>query len=188
MGVYYMAKKNANSSSKNDILRTTKRITKKAVKTTADKVSQDTKRAADSAKEITKEAAKNIKNVTTNVVKSTRNNAQEAVKSAKKVTSDAVKSTKNAAIETAKSTRNTAVDTIKKVICKDDSKAYKRKMFIQYLGKEFSEDYIYEKFQDEWSKNHNGQDIKSLNVYVKPEENTAYCVVNETETVPVTLR
>lgn len=80
----------------------------------------------------------------------------------------------------------TAKKATKKAV-KNADKEYKRKIFVQYLGKEISEDYIYEKFKSEWTKNHSMEVVKSLNVYVKPEDNTAYCVVNEDETLPVFL-
>lgn len=50
--------------------------------------------------------------------------------------------------------------------------------YIQYKGREVSKGTILEKVYEEWVKIHKISELKTLDVYLKVEENTAYCLVN----------
>ena len=51
--------------------------------------------------------------------------------------------------------------------------------YVQYHGKEISKKTILEKIYEEWVKSHKISELKTLSVYIKVEEDTAYCLVNE---------
>ncbi|MGN0299655.1 MAG: DUF6465 family protein [Lachnospiraceae bacterium] len=54
---------------------------------------------------------------------------------------------------------------------------------IQYLGSEISEKEIIAKVKELWLNDGNKiKDIKTLTLYIKPEEMTVYYVINETIT------
>lgn len=50
--------------------------------------------------------------------------------------------------------------------------------YVQYEGKEICNKTILEKVHEEWVKGHKISEIKSLDVYLKVEDNIAYCLVN----------
>ena len=56
----------------------------------------------------------------------------------------------------------------------------KANVFVQFAGKSFSQDELVKIAQDVWQYDMNmkADDFKSVEIYVKPEENTAYFVVN----------
>jgi len=56
----------------------------------------------------------------------------------------------------------------------------KTNVFVQFAGKSFSQDELVKIAQDVWQYDMNmkAEDFKSVEIYVKPEENTAYFVVN----------
>ena len=56
----------------------------------------------------------------------------------------------------------------------------KSNVFVQFAGKSFSQDELVKIAQDVWQYDMNmkAEDFKSVEIYVKPEENTAYFVVN----------
>lgn len=122
-----------------------------------------------------KEAAKSVAE---KVIKSTEETAEAAIK----VASDAVKKenmekTINAVKDTAKHVKSKATkaaSSAKKTISKKVDVAF----YVQYEGKEVSKHTILEKIHDEWVKSHKLSELKTLDVYFKVEDNTAYCLVN----------
>ncbi len=61
-------------------------------------------------------------------------------------------------------------------------------VYIQFAGKEILEKDIVEQAKQAWVEmGHRASSIKSLDVYVKPEENMAYYVVNGKETGNIEL-
>lgn len=65
----------------------------------------------------------------------------------------------------------------------------KTEMFLQFAGKEFSEKDILQKVKDIWTKDLKNKvgDMKDVKIYLKPEENAAYYVVNGNTTGKVDL-
>ncbi len=59
--------------------------------------------------------------------------------------------------------------------------AVKAEIHVQFSGKSLSEADLVKMAQDVWQYDMNmkAEDFKSVEIYVKPEENTAYFVVNE---------
>ena len=59
----------------------------------------------------------------------------------------------------------------------------KSNVFIDYLGQQVEEKELIKKAKALWvSKGNKVKDLTELNVYVKPEENVAYCVFNNNDT------
>lgn len=64
----------------------------------------------------------------------------------------------------------------------------KQECFIEFQGLQISYDDIIKKVKEQWvSVGHKVKEIKSLKVYFKVEDKTAYCVVNETEKIDIVL-
>lgn len=59
----------------------------------------------------------------------------------------------------------------------------KKKLHIEYYGKQVSEQEIADKLFEHLKENNFNGIIKSLKIYFKVEENTAYCVVNDDEPI-----
>ena len=67
-------------------------------------------------------------------------------------------------------------------------KALKVNAIVEHYGKQISEQDIIENVKRAWTNSGKAEkDIKSMELYIKPEENAVYYVVNETETGAVAL-
>ena len=93
-----------------------------------------------------------------------------------------------AAIATAKDTTK-AIETRAGVLKADEKKEAKTSFYLQYMGKEISTEEITKKVHEVWTKEYGKsvEEIKTLNVYLKPEEAAAYYVINEETTGKVTI-
>ena len=59
----------------------------------------------------------------------------------------------------------------------------KSTFYVEYYGKQIDQDTLIKEAKSILKKkNKKASDLKSLNLYVKPEENTAYYVFNDDET------
>ncbi|MBW9156552.1 DUF6465 family protein [Clostridium tagluense] len=124
-------------------------------------------------------AKESVKSKAEKVIKSTEETAI-------KVASDVVKKenmekTINAVKDTAKNVKakatkaaTVATTAAKKTIAKKVDVSF----YVQYQGKEVSKHTILEKIHDEWVKSHKLSELKTLDVYLKVEDDTAYCLVN----------
>ena len=65
----------------------------------------------------------------------------------------------------------------------------KTELYLQFAGKEYSQEEILQKVKDIWTYdlNQNVDDIKDVQLYLKPEESAAYYVVNGVESGKVVL-
>ena len=62
-------------------------------------------------------------------------------------------------------------------------------MILQFGGREIKEKDLYERIQQIWTEGYGkkAEELKSLKVYVKPEEFTAYYVINDDVTGSIDL-
>ncbi len=100
----------------------------------------------------------------------------ETVKeTAKKVEEAAAKKVEEVAADTKKAVKTTAA---KKTTTKKT--AVKETVYLQYLGKEIDKDDLMKKVKEVWTKELKNKvgDMKSVTLYLKPEENRAYFVIN----------
>ena len=101
-----------------------------------------------------------------------------AADSVEKITKKAVKGA-DAAKNVAKAVTKTATKTVKKAAKKD----IKVKAFVEYYGKQVEEKDIIARVKKAWTKSGKKVgDIKEMDLYIKPEENAVYYVINGTET------
>ena len=106
-----------------------------------------------------------------------------AADSVEKITKKAVKGA-DAAKNVAKAVTKTATKTVKKAAKKD----IKVKAFVEYYGKQVEEKDIIARVKKAWTKSGKKVgDIKEMDLYIKPEENAVYYVINGTETGAVEL-
>ena len=101
-----------------------------------------------------------------------------AADTVEKITKKAVKGA-DAAKSVAKAVTKTATKTVKKAAKKD----MKVKAFVEYYGKQVEEKDIIARVKKAWTKSGKKVgDIKEMDLYIKPEENAVYYVINGTET------
>ena len=101
-----------------------------------------------------------------------------AADSVEKITKKAVKGA-DVAKTVAKAVTKTATKTVKKAAKKD----IKVKAFVEYYGKQVEEKDIIARVKKAWTKSGKKVgDIKEMDLYIKPEENAVYYVINGSET------
>jgi len=101
--------------------------------------------------------------------------ADKVIKSAEETKEKVIK-TSNVVTDTAKKAKSRAVKATpaKKTIAKKIDVGF----YVQYHGKEINKKRILEKIHEEWVKSHKISELKTLDVYLKIEEDIAYCLVN----------
>lgn len=103
---------------------------------------------------------------------------EETVKAEKAPAKKAAAPKKAAAKTTSKATKTV----------KAEKKAASQNVYIQFAGKELLAQDIAEQAKSAWvAEGHRASSIKSLDIYVKPEEFAAYYVINGKDTGKVTL-
>jgi len=129
------------------------------------------------SKETKETAAKAVKE-TTKKVKETTKATATAVKAKTKAAQEELTEKAAAKKKTAKKTAET-----KTAAKKTTKKSVKASVELQFAGKSFSYDELVQDAQNVWQYDmgRKASEIKSLSIYVKPEESMAYFVVNETE-------
>ena len=128
----------------------------------------------------TKATAKATASQETETVAKTVEKAVKAAEKTTKAVAEKAEEVKEAVKETAKApakrttTRKTAV---------------KETVYLQYLGKEINKDDLVKQVKDIWTKElkNKAGDLKSVTLYLKPEENMAYYVINDDVTGSIAL-
>ena len=128
----------------------------------------------------TKAPAKATASQATETVAKTVEKAVKAAEKTTKAVAEKAEEVKEAVKETAKApakrttTRKTAV---------------KETVYLQYLGKEINKDDLVKQVKDIWTKElkNKAGDLKSVTLYLKPEENMAYYVINDDVTGSIAL-
>ena len=90
-------------------------------------------------------------------------------------------------VETKAAEKTTAAE--KKAPAKAAKKEAEQEMILQFGGREIKEKDLYERIQQIWIEGYGkkAEELKSLKVYVKPEEFTAYYVINDDVTGSIDL-
>lgn len=142
------------------------------------KIVKDTEAAA---KELAAEAGKAAEKVVSEAKAATKATKKAAGKAAAK-TAEVVEKVQEKAEE--KAAAKTAV---KKAPAK--KAAVKETIYLQYLGKEISKDDLMKQVKEVWTKQMKRKvaDLKSVALYLKPEENMAYYVINDDITGSISL-
>ena len=120
-----------------------------------------------------------------NILDSAKEAVSDAREEAITIVSDAAKENVEKTInvvkdiaKNVKSKATKATTAVKTAAKKTVSKKVDVAFYVQYQGKEISKHTILEKVHEEWVKSHKMSDLKTLEVYLKVEDNTAYCLVN----------
>ncbi|MGH4119777.1 DUF6465 family protein [Clostridium sp.] len=123
-----------------------------------------------------------LKSTAEKVIKSTEEKAEAARKIASDIvikgnvqkTFDALKNTaKNVKAKASRTTTSATIAAKKTVAKKVDVTFY-----VQYEGKEVCKQTILDKVCAEWVKSHKLSEIKTVEAYLKVDEDKAYCLVN----------
>lgn len=134
-----------------------------------------TKETVETIKFVSETAAKKAKKVTDSAIKTAKEVSDTAVKTAKEVSDSAAKIAKEVSANT--------MDKVKETLSLDG--VSERKIYIQYFGKQIDEEKITENFKELWLQEHKLSEIKTLNIYYKLEDQKAYFVVNDSETITI---
>ena len=167
-----MVKKKPAAQAKTAENETVKVETKAAEKTTA------------AEKEAVKEVAKEV-------VKETAAAEEAPTKAEEKPAAKAAKTTRTTAKKAAAPKKPAAAKkpAEKKAPAKAAKKEAEQEMILQFGGREIKEKDLYERIQQIWIEGYGkkAEELKSLKVYVKPEEFTAYYVINDDVTGSIDL-
>ena len=167
-----MVKKKPAAQAKTAENETVKVETKAAEKTTA------------AEKEAVKEVAKEV-------VKETAAAEEAPAKAEEKPAAKAAKTTRTTAKKAAAPKKPAAAKkpAEKKSPAKAAKKEAEQEMILQFGGREIKEKDLYERIQQIWIEGYGkkAEELKSLKVYVKPEEFTAYYVINDDVTGSIDL-
>lgn len=138
-------------------------------------------------KDVAAEAGKAVAKVAADVKEA----APKAAKKATATTTRAAKTVSKTAKEAAEKVETTAKEAKKAVAKKAPAKktAVKETVYLQYLGKEIDKDALTKQVKEIWTKQMKKKvaDLKSITLYLKPEENTAYYVINDDVTGSIEL-
>ena len=109
---------------------------------------------------------------------------EEAVKKAAEETE---KKAAKAVEETVKAVKTTAKAAAKKAA--EKRTAVKETIYLQYLGKEINKEDLMKQVKEIWTKEmkHKVSELKTVTLYLKPEENAAYYVINDEVTGKIDL-
>ena len=155
----------------------------KAVEKAVEKKTAET--AAEVKKAVEKEVKPAEKKTADTPAKTTKKVADTAAKTTKKAADTAAKTAKKAAdtaAKTAKKAADSAAKTVRKAAAKKT--AVKQTISLQYLGKDIKTEDLMEAVRNIWTGDlgKDAADLKTINLYLKPEDNAAYYVINESFT------
>lgn len=156
----------------------TKRAVKKAIKA-AEKKAAEVKATEEKAAEIKTETVKEVKPV--EKIETTKDTTK-AIETKAAVLVEETPVEKPVAKKT--TVRKAAA---KKTVAKKAE--VKTEMFLQFAGKEYTEKEIFQKVKDVWTKTLKNKvgDMKTVQIYLKPEESAAYYVINGDTTGKIDL-
>ena len=107
----------------------------------------------------------------------------EATKEAAKTTEKAAEAKTTETAKKAPAKKTTARKTPAKRTTTKKAAVVTEEVYLQYAGKEFSSADLTAKVKEIWKEmGKKAADLKDIKVYVKPEENAAYYVINNEET------
>lgn len=123
---------------------------------------------AEAVKETTEAVKKNVETKTAEVKKTVRKKAEKA----KKAVEEAAVEVKKAADEVKKS-----VKTAKTARAAKKAEA-ESKVYVEFFGRQIAAKEILEKAKAAYAELKGGEELKTIELYIKPEENCAYFVAN----------
>ena len=133
------------------------------------------------AKEVEKKVVAEAKEAAPKTARKTTAKAAKAVKAVEETVADAAVKVEKKAEEVKKATAKKAAAPKKTAV--------KETVYLQYLGKEINKDDLMKAVKEIWTKEMKNKvsDLKSVTLYIKPEENMAYYVINNDVTGSIAL-
>ena len=124
------------------------------------------------AKATAPQATETVAKTVEKAVKAAEKTTKAVVEKAEEV-KEAVKETAKAPAKKATTRKATVTETV----------------YLQYLGKEINKDDLVKQVKEIWTKElkNKAGDLKSITLYLKPEENMAYYVINDDVTGSIAL-
>ena len=112
---------------------------------------------------------------------------EEAVKKAAEETEKKAAKAVEETVKAVKTVKTTAKAAAKKAA--EKRTAVKETIYLQYLGKEINKEDLMKRVKEIWTKElkHKVSDLKAVTLYLKPEENAAYYVINDEVTGKIDL-
>ena len=152
--------------------------TTKATTTAAQKVEATKAVVEEKAVEV-KEAVKETAAKAEEAAKETVEKAAEAAKTTAKKTATKAKAATTKKATAAKKTVKAKADAVKTETKKRVTRKPTKKIVLQYLGKEFDEAELTERAIAQFNSVEGGVAVKTITMYLKPEEDAAYYVIND---------
>lgn len=131
--------------------------------------------AVDTAKKLSK-AAEPAVEAAKNTIKNVGEIAEPAVKKAKSTAKKTAKAAGTAAKNTAKAAESAAKTAGKKIAA-----AIVPEVYVEYVGKQFDCVQLVERCKADFKSKHKSSPIRSCKLYIKPEDQTVYYVINGKE-------
>ena len=155
---------------------------KEAVKETATKAEEAAKETVEKAAEKATEAAAEVKETAEKAVEKAAETVEktaEAAKTTAKKTATKAKAATTKKATAAKKTVKAKADAVKTETKKRVTRKPTKKIVLQYLGKEFDEAELTERAIAQFNSVEGGVAVKTITMYLKPEEDAAYYVIND---------
>ena len=152
-----------------------KAVVEKAVEEKAAEVKEAVKETAEKVEEAAKET---VEKATEKATEATKETAETAKATVKKTAAKAKTATtrKTAA---AKKTVKEKADAVKTETKRKVTRKPTKKIVLQYLGKEFDEAELTERAIAQFNSVEGGVAVKTITMYLKPEDDAAYYVIND---------
>ncbi len=132
-------------------------------------------KVVEAVKEAAKKNAKATEAVAKDTAAKTKTAAKKAATTTKATATKAAKATKATATKAAKATKATA----EKAATRTYNKKPTRTAVVQCMGREIFEDELFDRALAQFAATESGVTVKDIKLYIKPEEMTAYYVINE---------
>ena len=149
--------------------------TKAVVEEKAVEVKEAVKETAAKAEEAAKETVEKAAEKATEAAAKTA----EAAKTTAKKTATKAKAATTKKATAAKKTVKAKADAVKTETKKRVTRKPTKKIILQYLGKEFDEAELTERAIAQFNSVEGGVAVKTITMYLKPEEDAAYYVIND---------
>lgn len=149
--------------------------TKAVVEEKAVEVKEAVKETAAKAEEAAKETVEKAVEKAAETVEKTA----EAAKTTAKKTATKAKAATTKKATAAKKTVKAKADAVKTETKKRVTRKPTKKIVLQYLGKEFDEAELTERAIAQFNSVEGGVAVKTITMYLKPEEDAAYYVIND---------
>ena len=142
----------------------------------------------EAVKETAKKTATAVKKTAKETADTVKKTAKETSSVAKKAAKDTSTVAKKAAKETGTAVKKTAT-TVKKTAKKEYTRLALKETYVQVAGNEYKQSDILEKVEAAYIEaGYKITSMKTLQLYIKPEDNAAYYVVNSEITGKVDLQ